>query len=252
MSRSVTRYVAVAVLAGAMLLGSSAPAQAFPPPTELMIDSFDTTQSLLADSTNQDVTSSVSTAGSDIIGGTRDAAALYDSGPSTISLVANEGGSSVLNYNGSAGTSGSAWCIWDGDSDPDVFSPTGLGSEDLTLAGVLDRIAIMVDFDDLPVDLIFKVYTDASNWSQATLRLPGGIHDQGDPPTQFNVPFSSFVTQAGTGADFTNVGAISLDISELIQGTNLQVDFIKAVVPEPVSIILLALGILALVPPRWR
>ena len=57
------------------------------------------------------------------------------------------------------------------------------------------------------MELTFTVYTDAGNASVAGLVLPAIAS-----PTDIDVPFASFLTAAGTGADFANVGAIMLAV----------------------------------------
>ena len=67
--------------------------------------------------------------------------------------------------------------------------------------------------------------------------------------------FASFSTISGTGADFTNVGAIELEIQGKFPATDLQLDFIKSgttVIPEPSTVVLTGLGLLAFVLYRRR
>jgi hypothetical protein len=71
-----------------------------------------------------------------------------------------------------------------------------------------------VKFDDLPITLTFKIYSNATNWSYKSVRLPGGI--QTPDHVDLFLPFSQFIHGGGTGANFSNVGAVVLDIN----GTN--------------------------------
>jgi MYXO-CTERM domain-containing protein len=59
--------------------------------------------------------------------------------------------------------------------------------------------------------------------------LPGGIFGAVD----VDVLYSAFSVAGGTGADFSNVGAIDLGIFPDLAGTDLQIDFIKTDVPSP-------------------
>ena len=101
---------------------------------------------------------------------------------------------------------------WDGnDNDPTNLNPTGLGGLDFTDGGSNNGLHIRVISANGPADLIFTAYSDGSNYSSATLTLSGSLSNQ-----NFLVPFTSFVTQAGSGADFSNIGALEL----LIDGSS--------------------------------
>jgi len=207
---------------------------------DIIIDNFDANQSLVANSSTPVAQSSVSDAG--ILGGERDTRALYQSGPGNVVLEANLGGDKILNFSLAAKTSGGADIVWDGLDGSSALNYTGLGSVDLSDGGVLDRIAIMLGFDDLPVTLVLEVWTNSDYMSVAQLNLPGGIFS----PVEYELPFTSFVDSGSSGpADFTNVGMIVLEIDVQFPSTDLQIDYVKST-PEPVTLCLLALGSLAM------
>jgi uncharacterized repeat protein (TIGR01451 family) len=74
--------------------------------------------------------------------------------------------------------------------------------------------------------VMLKVYSDANNWSSATAVIPNT--DDGSPNQEAFVSFASFTVGGGTGADFTKVGAIQLDINgpKALDG---QLDSIEAI-----------------------
>ncbi|MFW6074363.1 MAG: OmpL47-type beta-barrel domain-containing protein [Chloroflexota bacterium] len=107
---------------------------------------------------------------------------------------------------------------WDGpDDDGETLDPTGLGGVDLTDGGLNDTLYIYVLENNSGIDeLTTTVYTDGSNASTFTLDLPSftGLSSQG-----FVMPMSDFVASEGTGADFTDVGAITWDW-EVVEGAS--------------------------------
>ena len=118
-----------------------------------------------------------------------------------------------------------------------AFSLTGI---DFTQLGTLSLIRIVLQSDQTN-SLTMKVYSDASNYSTATVNYSNdGLFNT------YDTPFTSFVA-TGTGADFTNVKASDLTISGVAQ-QNLQMDFISAEgpAPEPSTMLLLGGGLVGL------
>ncbi|MHC4695111.1 MAG: PEP-CTERM sorting domain-containing protein [Planctomycetota bacterium] len=202
------------------------------------IDKFDTHQIVVVNS-GIPIDGNV-TSGADIVGVEREIGLVWLSGPNDIVLEPDAGGTGLLNLSVGADTSGNGAIVWDGADGSPLLDPTGLGGIDLT-GGGMDRIGIDVVFDDLPVDLVLQVYTDAANWSQALVQLPGGIA----VPVRMDALYSAFNVVAGSGADFSNVGAIVLAVDNMDPATDLQIDLIEWI-PEPATLGLLALGGLAL------
>jgi len=90
--------------------------------------------------------------------------------------------------------------------------------------------------------MVLTAYTNGTDYSTATVLLPGGA-----PPQQRAIVlFTSFVADpGGAGADFTNIGAFSL----YIDGSSTQglTAGFSAVNPEPSTATLLLFGILGIV-----
>jgi uncharacterized repeat protein (TIGR01451 family) len=133
-----------------------------------------------------------------------------------------------LSHSQGATVTATTLVVWDGaDGDQTTIDPTGLGGVDLTDGGTQDALRVRLASADLGSTLIIEIFTDGANSSTATLSLAGGALNQ-----DFDVPYSSFVVNLGTGADLTNVGAIALTIDgsavaaldviiELLQTTSL-------------------------------
>ncbi|NES73714.1 MAG: hypothetical protein F6K24_55270, partial [Okeania sp. SIO2D1] len=115
----------------------------------------------------------------------------------------------VLDFSNNVGIDGSGTIVWDGDDDPTVVDEDGLGGIDLT-GGVwpLDRILVEILSADLDgLELEFTIYD-----------LDGGVSSLSRDFLAITVPvteafiFDNFNDVTPGGADFTNVGAIKLDI----------------------------------------
>ena len=122
---------------------------------------------------------------------------------------------------------GVATITWDGaDGNPFVLNPTGLGGTDLTGGGTNNAFHLVILFDDLPVNVILRVYSSAANWSQATANLPGGILS--GSRVDFTIPFASFTTGGGTGANFNSAGAIVLIVDATASpGADVTLDLVE-------------------------
>ena len=179
--------------------------------------------------------------GANSIGGARNITITRTSGNS-FDFISTGG---IFELNLAAADAGSALVIWDGDTN-NTINTTGL-SVDLTDGGT--NVAFQLfSRSDLVSPVTITVYSGA-NASSFTYNTPGlgfGLV----PFTETFLYFSNFTTIAGTGADFTNVGAITLfiDSSALSRaGADTQIDLIGAVpVPEPSTMLLSGLAIAAL------
>ncbi len=210
----------------------------------LIIDSFDTAQSAAVIPPFVNTPTSVAS-GAGVLGGERDFELSLLSGQGT-SLNADFGGNSMLEHGQLGASTATSLIVWDGsDGDPTSLDPTGLGGVDLTDGGTLSGIQLVLDVNDIPAPLTLTAHTDAGNFSSVTVILPGSI-----PPTvSLFVPFLNFLPIAGTGADFTNIGALSLFIDgSSAPGLDVQLELIAAAnpVPEPTSLALAALGALCI------
>ncbi len=124
---------------------------------------------------------------------------------SSVSLVSTGG---TLGYNNNGSITSTAEVIWDGVNNSCALDPSGFGGTDL-YSGTNDGILVGVVFNDIAgVTMTLKIYSGSANWSQAQVKLPGGILV--DQRTDFFVPFSGFTTMNGTGFISNSVGAMVL------------------------------------------
>jgi hypothetical protein len=209
----------------------------------LEIDPFDASQGPLT--APPDASGTADDAG--ILGGERDVQVHYTGGPLNVEVNVNPGGNSLYTHSQDASTTGASWIIWDGnDGDATTLDPTGLGGVDLTFGQPLNIVGILVGIADNDLSnadaLRIEVYTDAGNWSFIETGIPVGA-------SIFFPKFNTYSVGAGTGADFTNVGAIALHINGTTEpAQDLSLDLIAAsTVPEPSTIILLGIGVAGLV-----
>lgn len=237
----------VAVTALFLIVAVAAPRPAW----AIVIDSFDVAQSSTANSGASFVVSFASGAG--ILGGERDVAAQWSSGSGDVIQDVDAGGSGLARFVTDPGTDGASGFAWDGVDGSSNFNNGGLNHADLTDGGTHNAVTVDVAFNPQPIDFLLTVFTDQSNWSAISYSLPGGIVSL----QTFTIPFASFPLNTGAGADFSDVGGISMGLFPNVQATsspNLQIDLIQTVfVPEPASVILAALGTVTIVGAcSWR
>jgi len=155
-----------------MLVLLAAPLAGAAPAAVLIVDDFSANQAKLTASLGSPATSSLS--GGGILGTERDVrtTVLTDlvGGGNATSEVINHS----LSHSQDSGVTATTLVQWDGTDGTATLNPTGLGGVDLTQADTQNGLEIEVILNDLPIDLIFTVYSGAGNASQATLTLPGG------------------------------------------------------------------------------
>jgi uncharacterized repeat protein (TIGR01451 family) len=196
----------------------------FPAAAQILIDSFSTNQSALTLTyPPAGTTASSSVSGAGILGGERDLSINLTGGVIAGNTMSATVSSGFYSYSQDATIAGTGTIQWDGADGSATLNPTGLGGVDLTMGGTQDAILIGTFFDDLPVNLVIEVFTDAGNASTATVALPGLIFSS----TNFAFPYSSFTTTLGAGADFTNVGAIVLSAGSAMTAPDLVLDFVQ-------------------------
>lgn len=197
----------------------------------LPIDDFSTAQTTLVMLTPGTSSSQVSGAG--ILGGERDMFVTLDPGSALGSVTSlTVGGGGDLNHWQMFGSLGTSLIVWDGPDDAPAIDYTGLGGLDFTSSGSQDRLEIPLLFNNLSAPLVLTAYTDANNFSTATVALPGGV----PPLTDLIVLYTDFV-DAGPlgGANFTNIGAFSLFIDgSSIPALDVESAGISAI-PEPAT-----------------
>jgi hypothetical protein len=144
---------------------------------------------------------------------------------------------SLGNFGFAPNVNGTTSLIYDGAADL-VLNTAGLG-QDLTVDGSFLRVVLRSDV----VGLLSITVFSGANGSSITIPTPGlGL---GAGFTTVDIPFASFGIVSGTGADFTNVGAIMLTAASNHIGHDLQIDLIETV-PEPTTALLLGLGLVAI------
>lgn len=209
----------------------------------VMIDDFSTTQTTAVFSPG--TTASGQASGAGILGGERDMTVTRVSGVG-VTMIASTG---ALSYGHTGSSEAMGLIVWDGPDASIVLDPTGLGGADFTDGGLSDVVAVSLSFNDFSTPIIFTAYTDAANFSTATVLSPGNIPP--DPATVLTVAFADFVTAGGAGADFSNIGAFSLLIDgSAISALDLEILSVEtnaaASVPEPSTALLVGGGIVVL------
>ena len=189
------------------------------------IDTFDDNQLLVANSGTPTANSTVNGAG--VLGGDRWAQSSWTSGDQNVQMEVNSGGNSLMTAGLGAGTMGTVQIEWAGAGG------LGLGGIDLTESGTLFGIGVRVLFDDLPLALEFSITDTSAVTNTAVINLAGGIF----------TPQTAYLSLGSFGAtDVTSVDKIVLNIVPSYPATDLQIDFIETMIPEPSTIGLLCLG----------
>lgn len=228
------------LLAATAMLGAGS-AQADP----ILIDDFSVEQDVGLIGIDDFIPSS-SQVGADgsIIGGFRDIEAMGDADNFFDTRLTAEDG--TLTFSNNVNTTGAGNIVWDGDDDPTVLDPTGLGGIDITNNNgwVLDRLLVEIISADLGgLELNFTIYDLANNVSTLSRTFSQAIAT----PVTSAFLFDDF---SGT-ADFTNVGAIQLEVAGPAE-IDAQFDMIQISkpprrrVPEPLTSLWTLAGVSAL------
>ena len=197
---------------------------------ESLIDDYSATaQSVTA---NAGLITNDSIAAPEVIGLERDISVTNNSDSGIVSVLI-EDGPETLSI-GSLSAEGTALLQYDGVDGSENLNPIGLGGESLaggTAGDPLDPNTglVVLARADLPGDqLLITVYSDAVNFSTALVDIPQDPSDL----IENLVPFSSFVTAGGIGADFNSVGAIEAELN-LSANTDVVVSIVESRSPVP-------------------
>ena len=178
------------------------------------IDNFNDDSTPAVDVHPPDGTStSVFQATANAIGGERDFEAEITSGMSgdEVEIRADAG---MLLFNPDFFAQGIYSLTWDGTDGSAALNPTGLGGVDF-LSGADDGGVCLTDvsFDQTGAQITVRVYSDAVNFSEAVIDniMPFTNNDFfiSFDPTAAGTRFEAV---GGNGADFSNVGAIELEV----------------------------------------
>ncbi len=203
--------------------------------TGTTIDSFATTAQYVSGSLHGGKTGTSSQSTTDAIGGHRNLYVQLSTAGGAVDLGADSDWPGLLDFGADAASNGIFWVNWDGNnSNAAVLNPTGLGGLNVTSHGASTGIELNAAADHDNGFLMLKVFTDANDWSWATVPVTNtgdGSLNSGD--SQF-VAFSSFTVGGGAGANFSKVGAIQLAING-VNAIDGQVGPIEAVGPTVVT-----------------
>ena len=214
----------------------------------IVIDEFSDFQLLQATGPISANTDEGSVAGS-VLGGERDMFLRVLGGASSqhATVVAFDlgGGDNSLFVSQQSTISSSTLIVWDGaDGDASNIDYTGLGGFDLRGGGTEFGLELGVNMRDQPFDVTFTVY-DASDpsgntWSRETITLSGPSF----AAQAITIPYGHFTTHGPNGGvDFSNVGAVAMEIGAFNPGSDIEIDYLRtSVVPEPSSIVMALLG----------
>jgi uncharacterized repeat protein (TIGR01451 family) len=172
-------------------------------PVAAQVDTFETNQATLTAPPGG--ASNAPSLSSDVLGMNRGLMVALRSGVGPVTAQVSGGAFSFSVATTMPASRGEALLSWDGDTDPLVLSPTGLGGYNLAAAGPALRMSVASA--TAGVELTFTVYTDATNASVLGMVLPAIA-----APIDVEVPFASFVASAGAGANFASVGAVTLAV----------------------------------------
>lgn len=174
---------------------------------QVIVDDFTVNQSalIIASCPGGPVSSSVL----DGLGGERD---LVMTCAGTGVAVAGVNGGQLNYSDGAPGTDTYLTVQWDGMDGSPALDPIGLGGIDLTDGATQDTLRIRVETDANALTLTVDVYEDAGNASSCVIAVPANSDMDFGLGFPGVGPDCTFTTLLGSGADFSNVGAIQLHL----------------------------------------
>jgi len=209
---------------------------------------------------------SVSTGGSDILGGNRDMFVSMITNTNPFGQVSGGVAAGLFLYSTTAQTTGRGQIQWDGATNTDEsIDYTGLAAYDLTAGGTLTDFALDIIFSDLGFNFEITAYTDATHWTRVSL-----VSNSHATPVTTLIPFTAFTSPflcnvpnpapgvllvtcsdglGNTGgtqvANMASLGALVADIDRFGGTTSLDLTLNGVrTVPEPGVLGLLGIGLL--------
>jgi len=162
-----------------------------------------------------------------MVGGERDTQVNWLLGGDLVYVAIDRSNTNRFVFSQGPGVNGNALLQWDGGDGSMALNATGLNSSDLTDGGQNDCFVLRVLANDSPVAVTLRVYTDGTNWSRHSIDTPGNI--LGGSVVDLVIPFTSFAIGGGTGANFTDVGAVEMFVDgSLHEGADVSLDFFEA------------------------
>ena len=156
------------------------------------------------------------------VGGERDIVVNYNSGGNNVDVQVQSG---VMSISTGAGTDGNAIITYDGNDD-DAATISHLLGADFSAGG-----ATALHFEagsQGAVTMNIEIFSGAGNSSTFSMAVPttaGGTADE-----NVTIEFTDFALSSGTGADFSNVSAMTIDIS-MTAAADAEFDFSRIVAP---------------------
>ena len=196
----------------------------------VMIDAFRSSQTVVATPpAPKSLSNTLSSLGSEAIGGSRKIFAHLGSGDRSVEVSINPfGGRETMQYNSDVGVTGSGRVAWDGtDGTPDPLM-MGLNGVDLTQSGANTGIALQIGALIDGSTAMLRLYQgNASNYSEASFDIPRT--NNGTAQVYGFINFSNFNGSVSP----TNVDAITFEIDSTNSSTNgVELDAIGANGPK--------------------
>lgn len=219
---------------------------------DFFVDTFDTFQTTNVNFAPSGYKSAFSfKAAAEAVGGERDMLVERTGTSGLVRFDVNNSYLGAASFASGPTVPGRGTLTWDGADGLSTTNVTGLGGVDLTQSGANDKFLLRL-ISDLGATLTIKAYTDAANFSMASVAVPTNLSFI---LTHQGILFSSFTIGGGSGANFANIGAISMEVDGTGNpGTDVVFDYVitTALVPEPSSAALWLLGATGLACARRR
>ena len=136
------------------------------------------------------------------------------------------GTAGALTFSATSAAVGRYVSVWDGsDNNASAIAFTGLNGQDFSSGGAT-AIRMLVGADLAGATARLRVFTDADHWSEQSLAIAAGS------PSELIFLFSGFVQGGSSGpADFSDVGAVELQIDAPAAGTDGSVTLLQLLAP---------------------